>query len=203
MNNLLKRLTVISFSLLFLPFFQTCSDDAIINSNWSKNSPLREAEPVTDSLHDETVGAADAKEFHLTYDELKQKKVLAIQRFIDGKAKATLSGYQLGLLAVNDFSWEFNIMFAFTIVLILCVCQLFMSFTGRYKWVFITGCCNAVLSLFPFAAAFHDGAIEDLSQIKFGFYLFYTNVLLITYVSNKLYNEAKSTHNFGEETMVK
>jgi len=65
---MLKKLSIISLLILFLPFFQTCSDKNISENTMLKNSPLLEEvtnNPKTD---------LNEKEYNLTFEELTSKK---------------------------------------------------------------------------------------------------------------------------------
>ncbi|WP_144893844.1 hypothetical protein [Flavobacterium tiangeerense] len=73
---MLKKLSIISLFILFLPFFQTCSDKDIAENTMLKKSPLLEevkSNPKTE---------LNGKEFNLTLEELTLKKKKAITDFV-------------------------------------------------------------------------------------------------------------------------
>lgn len=61
---MLKKLSIISLLILFLPFFQTCSDKNISENTMLKNSPLLE------EVKSDSKAKLNGKEYNLTFEEL-------------------------------------------------------------------------------------------------------------------------------------
>lgn len=102
-----------------------------------------------------------------------------------------MNGYDLSVWAlretkVRDIIEEGNYIFLiFTIVILLCFTQIFYSYKEKHKVVLIISICNLCLSLVPLLLLYLGNFLEDIEQIKYGYYLFLINLLLIIYLSNE------------------
>lgn len=108
-NTIIRILSLFSLLIFFLPFFQTCSDKNIIENPYLKGGPLSEITQITVSTSDspdpeeitvEKVSLSKdsntIKEYHLSFDELREKKLTAINLFNKRKAEMISNGYDLG-----------------------------------------------------------------------------------------------------------
>ena len=187
MDKLIRRLSLLSFVLLFLPFFQTCSDKNIISNSWLKNSPMWEK--VSNETEISSEKLAYEKEFHLSYEELYKKKEKAISMFLKCQKELTLNGYEMSLFGVEGSIYQTivkdsnYIFLAFTFVIIMCGFVVFYSYKSKYKTVLILSILNFCLSIIPIIFLYLAEFLEDVDQIKYGYYLFEINLLLIMYLS--------------------
>ena len=175
---MLKKLTIISLFILFLPFFQTCSDKNISENSMLKNSPLWEEVNSNDKTK------PNGKEYNLTFEELTQKKKKAITDFIKLKKKLTLNGYEIGKLFIDDIETPQWLIFPFLISILLNLFLVIYSFKEKPKATLILSLLNLFLLITPPLILLYFGEIfEDIEQIKIGYYLLVFNLIIITFQS--------------------
>ncbi|MFH6944950.1 hypothetical protein [Flavobacterium sp. FlaQc-50] len=171
---MLKKLSIISLLILFLPFFQTCSDKNISENRNLKNSPLWEQVKSVSKIE------LNEKEYNLTFAELTVKKQKAITDFVKLKKKLTLNGYQIGKLFIDDIETpQWPLMpFSFSILINLLI--IIYSFKDKPKTTFILGFLNIFLLIIPLIMLYFGKIFEDVEQIKSGYYLLLFNLSIIT-----------------------
>ena len=192
--KLLKKLALLNLIILLLPFFQTCSDKELMKNSLLKNSPLSE---VVKTIHQDSIfvmtgSDSKEKEFQYTFDELKKKKQETVDRFLGLRDEVTMNGYQLGFQFVKnfengDFLDSINVLdLPFFLILIITCLLIYFSFKIKVKVVFILSVLNFLLSIVYLMVYSSTGFLEDINQIKFGYYLFGLNSILIILESYKL-----------------
>lgn len=143
--RIIKRLTLISLVLFFLPFFQTCSDDNI------RNRPFMKVE------------MPDSKESRL-------------KAFLEKKRELTHNGYGLAFSVFKDLSinpFEINYLFLpFTVIMILIFLAVFYAYKEKIKKVLILNIIILLLLLGSLIWHYLGDLLEDINQIKLGYYLF-------------------------------
>jgi hypothetical protein len=175
---MLKKLTIISLFILFLPFFQTCSDKNISENEMLKNSPLWEEVIVISKIE------PNGKEYNLSFEELTQKKKKAITDFVKLKKKLTLNGYEIGKLFIDDIETPQWIILPFIISILLNLFLVVYSFREKPKVTFILSGINLILLIIPPSILLYFGGIfEDIEQLKIGYYLLVFNLIIITFES--------------------
>lgn len=175
---MLKKLTIISLFILFLPFFQTCSDKNISENSMLGNSPLWEEVKIND------IAKPNGREYNLTFEELIQKKKKAITDFVKLKKKLTLNGYEIGILFIKDIETPQWSLFPFTISILLNLLLIFYSFKEKPKVTFILGIVNLIILIIPSLIMLYVGGIfEDIEQLKIGYYLLIFNLIILTFQS--------------------
>jgi hypothetical protein len=175
---MLKKLTIISLFILFLPFFQTCSDKNISENSMLKNSPLWEEVKSNDKTK------PNDKEYNLTFEELTQKKKKAITDFIKLKKELTLNGYEIGKLFIDDIETPQWLILPFLISILLNLFLVIYSFKEKPKVTLILSLLNLFLLITPPLILLYFGEIfEDIEQIKIGYYLLVFNLIIITFQS--------------------
>lgn len=199
--KLLRKLTILSLVILALPFFQTCSDKSIMANGYLRNSPLQEElVPITtDSANGEGIDDSKLKEYHYTSKELADKKREAVNKFLIVKEDMTNNGYQLGFLFIlvldrNDFfnSIDYGYL-PFFLTLIITVLLLYFAFKRKTKIILILSIINLLILMAHLAVFYYSEFLEDIDQIKFGYYLFVINLLLISIESYKIMRLEKYT----------
>jgi hypothetical protein len=174
---MLKKLSIISLLILFLPFFQTCSDKDISENTILKISPLREevkSNPKTEH---------NGKEYNLTLEELTLKKKKAITDFVKLKKELTINGYQIGKIFIEDIKTPQWAIFPFTISILLNVLLIIYSFKEKPKATFILGVINLILLITPLIILYFGKIFEDIEQLKIGYYLLVFNLIIIIFQS--------------------
>jgi len=192
--KLLKKLALLNLIILLLPFFQTCSDKELMKNSLLRNSPLSE---VVKTIHQDSIfvitsSDSKEKEFQYTFDELKKKKQETVDRFLSLRDEVTMNGYQLGFQFVKNFANgnfldSVNVLdLPFFLILIITCLLIYFSFKIKVKVVFILSVLNFLLSIVYLIVYSSTGFLEDINQIKFGYYLFGLNSILIILESYKL-----------------
>jgi hypothetical protein len=179
---MLKKLTIISLFILFLPFFQTCSDKNISENTLLKNSPL------TEEVKSEFKTVLNGKDYNLSFEELTQKKKKAINDFVKLKKELTLNGYQIGKLFIEDIETPQWPLLPFTISILLNLFLIFYSFKEKPKVTLILSIVNLILIIIPLIMLYFGKIFEDIEQLKIGYYLLVFNLVIISFQS---YSELK------------
>ena len=180
---MLKKLTRINLLILFLPFFQTCSDKHISENSLLKNSPLLE-----EVKKDSNTGPNET-ECKLTYEELTQKKKKAITDFVKLKKELTLNGYQIGKLFIEDIETLQWSLLPFTISIVLNLLLIIFSFNEKPKTTFILGILNLITLIIQLVILYFGKIFEDIEQLKIGYYLLMLNLTIIIYQSYSEFNK--------------
>ncbi|UUC47239.1 hypothetical protein [Flavobacterium cerinum] len=172
-----------SFVILMLPFFQTCSDKNIIHNRFLKDGPALE---MISSFPEKEI-KANEKEYHLSSGELFQLKEQAIETFLKKKKELTYNGYEMSFFRTDTGDNRFSLEYAFfTIIILLCGLQSFSLFKERYVLSVISGLITIVLSVGALLFLYLCEILEDSNQVKYGYYLFVLQLVLLLYMSFKL-----------------
>ncbi|OCB78446.1 hypothetical protein [Flavobacterium crassostreae] len=186
---MLKKLSIISFLILFLPFFQTCSDKNISENKILKNSPLWE-EVKKDSKTE-----LNGKEYNLTFEELTLKKQKAITDFVKLKKELTLNGYQIGRLFIEDIETPQWPLMPFSMSILVNIFLVIYSFKEQPKMTFILGILNIFLLLIPLIMLYFGKIFEEIEQLKSGYYLLTFNLIIIIFESYSQMKPKKTSGN--------
>jgi len=161
-----RILAISSFIIFFCPFFQTCSDRKIIEDPMMNGSPLARlvSRPETDE---------DRK--NIVYE------------FLQARENMTLNGYEIGFRFFTDFS----VMQLFIIPVLLNLLILLYAFKNNGKRIFYLSITNIAFCIAWLIWMYLSGSLEDIKQIKFGFYLFFINSIVIGYAAKLHTTHAK------------
>lgn len=207
-NNIrLKSLISISFLIFMFPFLQTCSDKSL------KKSPRYEAEftgfvqdstnlkivynketKVNDTLWNVVEVSKTEKEKIIKKEKLEKEVWLKNQ-----KKENTHNLYFLAWGNYDEFELRYftdktyYIFSNFTIILLLTIIMFIMSFKRKFKQIMIISSINLILLIVATISLCLIGVIENINQIKYGYYLFIVNSILIIIVSRK----EKTAYNSG------
>ena len=174
---MLKKLSIISFLILFLPFFQTCSDKNISENKILKNSPLWE------EVKKNSKTELNGKEYNLTFEELTLKKQKAITDFVILKKELTLNGYQIGKLFIEDITTPQWPLMPFSFSILINLFLIIYSFKEKPKTTLILGILNIFLLIIPLIMLYFGKIFEDIEQLKIGYYLLIYNLTIIIFES--------------------
>jgi hypothetical protein len=201
--KMLKKLTLLSLVLLLLPFFQTCSDKELMRNSYLKDSPLHERSKPVEMVQDSVLLMLDSdskeKEFQYTFDELKKKKQETVVRFLGIRNDYTKNGYQLGFQFVeefklNNFLESINpLSMPFFLILIITYFLAYFTFKKKTKIVLILSVLNVLFLTANLVIYYLSGILEDINQIKFGYYLFMVNSILIIIEVYKIRKKEKQS----------
>ncbi|MFC6262515.1 hypothetical protein [Flavobacterium panici] len=161
-----------------------------------KGSPLWEvAEPAVDSIAGSKIDSSNEKEYHYTSKELADKKRETVNKFLILKDKMTDNGYQLGVSFiqnldfkdfVNSIDYGFLIFF---LILIISFLLIYFAFKNKVKIILILSILNLFLLTLYLVLMYLAGFLEDIDQIKYGYYFFIINLVLISFEAYKLKKE--------------
>ena len=196
-NLRLKTFLIFSFLIFALPFFQTCSDKSI------KENFCIEAE---EEIEVETVGNIEINNIE-NIPKSENGISLAKKDFNNGNCleekrnEYTFNAYSLGFNYFNEFETKdfkdktFYIFSIFTIIIFFTFIMLIFTFLKKLKFVRILSLINFVLALLWFILLFVFDFVDELSQIKYGYYLYVLILSLIIFETRK--NLIKTAYNTG------
>ncbi|ANF52344.1 hypothetical protein A0O34_18290 [Chryseobacterium glaciei] len=196
MKNKLKLRTLLSLTLLlfFLPFLRTCSDQSLdklipVPTEITQGSETVET-VINDTIKIEVLSKQESKK--LLKNALEERKV-NIQK---AKKEYTYNFYSLLLKIFESGKKEFNTSIFFdlsfypnlTLVLffISTITMLILSFFEKITFIKILGILNLFLLITSIILYYACEVIEDVNQIKIGFYLIFINTFLIVLLSGKM-----------------
>lgn len=191
----LKSLLSISFLIFALPFLQTCSDDALKNS-------LKRAEPTQEPenskiVYNKETNSTATKRDSIVLNKSEKEKVIQTENndaeiwLKNAKKENTFNLYSLAYHPFADFDFKyftdksFYIYLIFPVLILLTITMLIMSLRKRFKQIMILSILNVVLLLIATLSLYSISVIEDFNQIKYGYYLFVLNSILIITESRK------------------
>ena len=198
---MIKKLTILSLFILALPFFQTCSDKNLMENSYLKNSTLSEEVQPTEletKAGERVVSSENLKEFHYTYEELKVKKQKTIKQFLLQKSEMTNNCYQLGIQFIKQIEikdWKNTVDFGllpFFLTIVISVLLVLFSFLKKWKTIIILGTLNLLLLITQIIVAYKSELLEDIEQIKFGYYIYILILLLIITETYKVQKKDKA-----------
>lgn len=200
---MLKKLTILSLILLALPFFQTCSDKNIMDNSYLKNSPLEEdvlvATNNTKIVDGKEVVIPQEKEYHYTFKELTEKKKETIRKFVSLKKEMTSNGYQLAFQFVlqietkNIISTIDYTLLPFLLTVIMTCLLIYFSFKRKPNTILILSVSNFIILIAHLTLLYLSDYLEDIEQIKFGYYLLLINLVLISIEAFKQKKNGRTT----------
>lgn len=191
MNLKIKSLLIISLLIFMLPFFQTCSDQTIReNICFSRTVAL----PIDDSLiAQKEIDNEASKEEKMQIASNEEKECLREKR-----KHYTFNAYYLGfnhLLSFENKHFLDGTFYMFSIYTIIIVVTFFMLafvFKTNIKCVYSLSILNLILAIIWLCALPLFDLIDEFSQIKYGYYLFVLNSVLVVVESKKLLEKSKS-----------
>lgn len=176
-----------------LPFFQTCSDKSI-----KKYRCIEEVE--AEALVDST--SISFKNLDYKTNITTEKKVIennytkenetCLER---AKSEYTVNAYYVVFKNFNEFETRyfldktFYIFLIFNIIIAFTILMLIFAVMENIKKVLIFSYINLILAIIWFISLFLFGIIEELNQIKYGYYLFVLNSILIIIESRNELNK--------------
>ena len=149
----------------------------ICSNSIFKNSPL--SEKVISNSKAENNG----KEYNLTFEELTIKKKKAITDFVKLKKELTINGYGIGKIFIEDIETPQLALLPFSISILLNLLLIFYSFKEKPKIILILALINFTMLFISLTLLYFGKILEDLEQIKVGYYLLVFNVIIIIFES--------------------
>jgi len=173
----LRSLAILSFVIFLLPFMRTCSDEGI-------------KELVKTPMEISEEDSEDAPVIFSSNEEYQQA-------IAEEKKNHTFNFYKLSLEPLRNISWKITsditswALLGLSIILILSTLILFFSFKNKFKAVYRLSFANLLILFISTLIFCLTEIIENINQIKIGYYLFVLNSVAIVFFSKKLQREKK------------
>ena len=198
-NIRLKTLISISLLIFSLPFLQTCSDKSLKNSPTYKSefTGLVEDSINTKIVYNEVTKINDTIRNYVEVSKIEKHKIIAkdkIEKEIwlkNSKKEFTHNAYFLGFESYKNFEIRFfadktfYMMLNFTLIIIFTFIMFLISFRKKFKQIIIMSSLNLVFLFTATILMCFWEQIEDIRQIKYGYFLFVLNSILIITESGK------------------
>lgn len=180
MKNILtlRTLAVFSFVIFFLPFVQMCSDNDL--------KKLERQEVEVDQNGNEIISNPTSLNDKNSQESLSIRKENATQNFYFVSTLMLDEIDQLKNINITDFP-----VLGLTLILFSSVLILFLTFRNKFKTTSYLSISNLLILFCSTLILLLNEIIEDLNQIKIGYYLFVLNSILIIYFSNKLIQQRR------------
>lgn len=154
----IRVLALFSFIIFCCPFFQHCSDKTIIENRLIKGNPAYQVASGPETAED-------------------RKNI--IYEFLSARDNMTLNGYEIGLTSLSDSSADQ----LFIIPIFLNILIFVFALKSKAKSLFYTSLLNIIFCLAWLSLMYFEHILEDINQVKFGFYLFVLNLIVICYLA--------------------
>lgn len=180
---IIRTLVCFSFIIFFFPFLQTCSNESI--KEFHKND-ISTIKIKSDTINNEIIENNEELTNYYNSDLFK-----------NSKKEYTYNFYKMAYFPFEEFDikdlldYEFYIYLIISFIILISIIILYFSFKDyllRIKKLTIISL--VLLHVYLVLLAFKL-VIDSADQIKYGYYLFLINSLLIIYFSNKLLKEEK------------
>lgn len=205
-NIHLKTLISISLLIFCLPFLQTCSDKSLkkLPAYKSEFSGFIQDTINTKFEYNKTTKSYDTVINLIKVSKIEKQKIIAkdkIEKKIwlkNSKKEFTYNAYFLGFGNYKNFETSFfadknfYVMLNFTLLIIFTFIMFLISFRKKFKKIIIMSSLNLVFLFTATIALCFWEQIEDIRQIKYGYYLFVLNSILIIVESRKEYKILKT-----------
>jgi len=197
MKNSIKLKTLVSFSFIifFFPFLQTCSDNNLMEF------PIHKVEAV-ESPQIDNIGISNTSLSQTVIPKNNKKQEKDLSQI---KKENTVNFYELlnrtfGNKSLNEYNqstFEDKTLYpllGFLLIFINSILLLFFTFFNKYKLTFMLGTLNFVLLILATIGLIISEIVEDINQLKIGYYLFALNSIFIILITK---NELKKQRNYS------
>jgi hypothetical protein len=183
-SHIITTLACFSFVIFFCPFLQTCSNENIKIFHESDISLIK---IKSDTINGKIIENKDELANYYNSDLFKNSK----QEYTYNFYKMAYCPFEL--FDIRELlNYEFYIYLTFSFVIIFSLMILNYSFKNDYfKIKKLTIFTHFFLHLY-LVLLIYKSVITDVAQLKYGYYLFLINLILIIYFSNQLIRERKN-----------
>lgn len=182
-SYVVRALASFSFIIFFCPFLQTCSNESI------------------KELHKNDISTINIKKDTINNEIIENNEELInyynSDLFKNSKKEYTYNFYKMAYFPIEEFhikdliDYEFYIYLIVSIIILLSIIILYFSFKNDFIKIKKLNIISLVLLHFYLILMTFNLVVDNIDQIKYGYYLFLINSLLIIYFSNKLLKEEK------------
>lgn len=190
----LKSLVTITFLIFFLPFLRTCSDKDISSGIRVKAEAVFEdsAQINENDVSNEIVQIESKKKRNEFIVNQKKECTENFYSLIYNRfGKTKLHEYDKSTLEDKIF-YPF---FGFLIIFFFSLLNLIFTFLGKYKITFVLGIMNIIILILATLGLIIFEIIENLNQIKIGYYLLALNLILIVTIAK---SESKKEKDYNQ-----
>jgi hypothetical protein len=205
----LRFLCIISFLLLFCPFYDMCNGhgmkktaqatDAIVDATSVNASALEVKKSMSEKENQEPIEKYHPTGFQYLYemiDDDDSQNAFEIATmctvYFDSSILELKNSIITGIRKNDYRGFFFGLKnFGFLFIIILTFVNLILSFTQKIKFVFKFSKWILILLLITIVCLFLEGHFEEVSQIKWGYYVFILVAIGVLVLSKKLYHENK------------
>jgi hypothetical protein len=170
-QNIVRIFAGLSFLIFFCPFFQMCSESSRLKKTLAEQS--------------------------VEQSEIIKEKARQERDSIEFSEKVTFSGYRMGTYIFEPESLKnmeaddlldstFHACLLFTLTLILSIILFILSLKKKFNGVYKLALLNLLFAIVPILIFYSNGVLEEITQIKFGYYLFIFNTVALIIFSRKL-----------------
>ncbi|MCD9855819.1 hypothetical protein LUD75_13930 [Epilithonimonas sp. JDS] len=191
----LRSLVSLSFLLFFLPFLRTCSEKSIENLHSEEVTAVLIVDSANKVIEgNDTIRTFKAPSKQKETKFLQQEKENRIVRINNAKREFTFNFYTLLVKTLftdklhksSFFESSFYYLSGYFLVLISTIIMWISSFLNKIKTVQILSSINLILLSSSTILLYFCEALEELDQIKIGYYLIFINFILIIIFSRKI-----------------
>lgn len=180
-TQIIRILAGLSFLIFLCPFFQMCSDESLM-----VKIPVHEvatSEGMTAKEISE-MSAASAKEIELAKKEAKE----------EAKKEYTVNAYELAVfpflksdefLLRDLFDIQLYAFLCYILIIVMSIILLINIIRKKHKRVLQHAVTILILMTVPLIIFYKEDILEDINQIKWGYYLFFINIFAIIYFARK------------------
>lgn len=183
-SYIIRILACFSFVIFFCPFLQTCTNENIKSFHESDISRIN---IKSDTISGKVIENNDALASYFNSDLFKNTQ-----------KDLTFNFYKMGYFPFIDFNlkalkeYEFYMYLFFDLIILFSLIILYFSFKNVFLKIKKLAIFSVILLHVYLVLLTYKSVIEDFNQIKYGYYLFLINLILIIYLSNQLIREKKN-----------
>ena len=170
-QNIIRLLSGLTFLIFFCPFFQMCSD-----SSHLKKTLAEQPKTQTEIIREKERQEKELREFKKAWTYSGYKMATYI---FEPKALKKITPEDL-------LDSTFYTFLSFTLTLIISIFIFIQSLRKKFTAVYKPALLNLLFAVIPIAIFLIDGVLEELSQIKFGYYLFIINTIALIIFSREI-----------------
>lgn len=196
-QNIVRILSGLSFLIFICPFFQMCSDDSMIKSKRHEVPTTEETTVVENTSEDIDVEKISPKNNRPITIQTPETETEKEQSLAENRKHYTYNGYKMATyifaseslknMETNDLlDGTFHACLLFTLSLLASLAIFILSLKKRFNSVYKLALLNLLFAIVPMVIFYFNGTLEEISQIKFGYYLFIINIVALIIFSRKL-----------------
>lgn len=179
-HTLLRILCGLTFLIFLCPFYQACSDEKSMKE-------FKTEETVEETVGIDTIATTPDADHHEEHPEAVIENSPEKTSDTSGRIN-NFTGYEMVVVVRDVINGDNVIYLCFSVILLFSIIMLIQSLRRKSRTIYILSILNLLLAFVFLAYNYLDGSLEEITQIKYGYYLFIINTFAITLLSKKLTN---------------